>query len=94
VWSFIKERLDERQRAKVNILGGPDAYLPELLKEVDLEMIPVALGGKDAGADYKNEQGPWADLMPKQIGPPPVEGPLSRPDGLPPAMLKKNKFDD
>ena len=37
-------------------MGGPYDYLPKLLKEVDIETLPVALGGKDESADYRNEQ--------------------------------------
>jgi len=89
VWKFVSSRLDERQRNKINILGGPDKYLPELLKEVDVETLPVALGGKDQDADFRNEQGPWAHQMPKQVGPAAAYGPLSEPGTLPPALLKK-----
>jgi len=94
VWKFISARLDERQRNKINILGGPDKYLPELLKEVDIESLPVALGGKDHSADFVNEQGPWAHQMPKQAGPATVYGPLSESGTLPPAIATLKNVDE
>ena len=88
VWAFVNTMLDERQRAKINILGGPDSYLPKLLKEVDISDLPAALGGDDSSADFRNERGPWAAHMPVQAAPATVPGPLSLPSGLPPAMQK------
>jgi len=45
LWSIIKGWLDEKTRKAVDILGSN--FLPKLLKDIDIEQIPVFLGGKN-----------------------------------------------
>ena len=82
--------LDDRQRAKVGIYGtNPKDYMPRLLQYADPASLPDFIGGTDTTADFVNEQGPWAAHMPKQVGPPPMPGPLSSAETwpAPPASL-------
>ena len=58
VWSIAKGWLDEKTRAKVNILGG--GYTKELLKFVDEDQLSVSLGGKHT-SELIDDAGPWND---------------------------------
>lgn len=58
VWSIAKGWLDEKTRAKVNIIGG--GYTKELLKFVDEDQLSHILGGKHM-SDLIDDAGPWND---------------------------------
>ena len=44
LWTLIKSLLSEKITKKVVILN--EDYLPEILKEVDIDQLPECLGGK------------------------------------------------
>ena len=56
IWKIIKGWLDEKTRNAVDILGSN--YLDVLKEDIDIEVIPVFLGGKNE-ADFSNCSGPW-----------------------------------
>ncbi|KAK7053835.1 CRAL-TRIO domain-containing protein [Favolaschia claudopus] len=61
VWAAIKPWLDEVTVKKVHILGGPSAYKPELLKQIDKEVLPKEFGGgcECVGGCSMSDVGPW-----------------------------------
>lgn len=53
VWAVVKAWIDPDTVAKIAILGGPKAYLPELQSAgVPLEAVPRCLGGRHPGRPY------------------------------------------
>mmetsp|Transcript_10482 Transcript_10482/g.18328 ORF Transcript_10482/g.18328 Transcript_10482/m.18328 type:complete len:524 (-) Transcript_10482:635-2206(-) len=58
LWNLIKGVLDARTQSKIEILGTN--YLDGLLKWVDIDSIPVWLGGKSHGS-LIDDIGPWSD---------------------------------
>ena len=57
-WGIAKAWVDERTRAKISMLGKD--YLKELLKYVDMELIPTYLGGTNT-ATFLDDYGPWME---------------------------------
>eukprot|EP01013_Petalomonas_cantuscygni_P045023 TRINITY_DN966_c0_g1_i1.p1 TRINITY_DN966_c0_g1~~TRINITY_DN966_c0_g1_i1.p1 ORF type:complete len:321 (-),score=68.29 TRINITY_DN966_c0_g1_i1:396-1358(-) len=45
-WTMIRPMLDARTASKVEILGGPDQYLPKLLEQMDASVIPEQFSGQ------------------------------------------------
>ncbi|KAF8173762.1 CRAL-TRIO domain-containing protein [Mycena galopus ATCC 62051] len=61
VWAAIKPWLDEVTVKKVHILGGPSAYKPELLAQIEKKALPKQFGGECecAGGCTLSDVGPW-----------------------------------
>jgi len=61
VWAAIKPWLDPVTVAKVQIVGGPSAYRPLLLAQIDKENLPRDLGGECACVSgcSLSDAGPW-----------------------------------
>jgi len=61
IWAAIKPWLDEVTVKKVHILGGPSAYKPELLSQIDKECLPKEFGGECqcVGGCSLSDVGPW-----------------------------------
>ena len=57
VWAIAKGWLDEKTRKKVSIVGSKNT-LKELAKDVDMEVIPEFMGGKNK-ASALDDAGPW-----------------------------------
>ena len=58
IWKVIKGWLDEKTRSAIDILGHN--YLEILKKDIEIDVIPVFLGGNNE-ADFSNATGPWDD---------------------------------
>lgn len=56
VWAIVKNFIDERTRAKVNILGS--GYASTLLEDIDASELVDFLGGEKT-ADLLDDDGPW-----------------------------------
>ncbi|KAJ7130772.1 CRAL-TRIO domain-containing protein [Mycena crocata] len=61
VWAAIKPWLDEVTVSKVHIVGGPSAYRPLLLAQIDKASLPREFGGECAcvGGCSLSDVGPW-----------------------------------
>ncbi|KAJ7454659.1 CRAL-TRIO domain-containing protein [Mycena latifolia] len=61
VWAAIRPWLDEVTAAKVQIVGGPRAYRPLLLSQIDEANLPADFGGSCAcaGGCSLSDVGPW-----------------------------------
>jgi len=61
IWAAIKPWLDEVTVKKVHILGGPNAYKPQLLAQIDKEALPKEFGGECqcVGGCSLSDVGPW-----------------------------------
>jgi hypothetical protein len=61
VWAAIKPWLDEVTVKKVHIVGGPSAYRPQLLAQIDKTCLPKEFGGECvcAGGCSLSDVGPW-----------------------------------
>lgn len=57
-WSVIKGWLDENTRKKIQIVSGDPKQ--ELVKYVDIDQIPVFLGGNNT-RPLGQDHGPWDD---------------------------------
>ena len=64
VWAVIKGWIDEKTRAKIEILGS--SYMKKLTALVDISQIPNFMGEKNnmgqLDADFFTDQGPWNDF--------------------------------
>ena len=65
VWAILKNFLDEKTRAKIQILGTN--FLPTLLEVIDADNIPKFLGGNctcedTTGNCMTSNKGPWNDF--------------------------------
>ncbi|KZT35189.1 CRAL/TRIO domain-containing protein [Sistotremastrum suecicum HHB10207 ss-3] len=63
IWGIVKRWLAQETVNKVEILGN--AYLEDLLKEIDVDALPASLGGtcecKGLGGCVLSNVGPWLD---------------------------------
>ena len=61
VWAVAKNFVDEKTRAKINIIGG--GYKKTLLENIDADNLPEFLGGNctcsDKGGCLNSNFGPW-----------------------------------
>mmetsp|Transcript_66689 Transcript_66689/g.77405 ORF Transcript_66689/g.77405 Transcript_66689/m.77405 type:complete len:343 (-) Transcript_66689:184-1212(-) len=65
IWSMIKGWIDEKTRAKIEIIGSK--YEAKLLELVPAENLPDFLGGKATKSEYGEnmtiEKGPWVKVI-------------------------------
>ena len=66
IWSVAKVFIDKKTQNKISIIGG--RYKKELLKVIDINMLPKFLGGKYRAVPNPNHSfweqinpGPWCD---------------------------------
>ena len=59
IWAIVKNFLDERTRAKIQIIGSK--YKDKLLALIDEDQLHVSLGGKNT-AELISDAGPWNDF--------------------------------
>ncbi|KAJ7702840.1 CRAL-TRIO domain-containing protein [Mycena rosella] len=61
IWAAIRPWLDEVTAAKVQIVGGPRAYRPLLLAQIEEDSLPKDFGGtcECAGGCSLSDVGPW-----------------------------------
>jgi len=57
VWAVVKQLVDAKTRAKVDILGSK--YSSKLLADIDADCLPQSLGGNDETFDVGADVGPW-----------------------------------
>lgn len=67
-YATISSWLDKRTKEKVQLLGGEDAFLPELEKIMDIDILPEIIGGKAKLGGCKSIAGEMGDKAVEEKG--------------------------
>ena len=67
VWAVVKQLVDAKTRAKVDILGSK--YSSKLLADIDADCLPQSLGGNDETFDVGADVGPWCRALEPYLEP-------------------------